>query len=366
MPASVKNILIGIFVLSAIGIIAFMLLFLHPSVGDNGKTLHVRFTDIDKVTIGTRVTFAGHPVGQVVEIKEIPEVRTDRKTEHGEIYAYELTLKIDSGVDVFNTDRILLRTSGLLGERNIEISPEPLKSGEQLKKVEKEVLYAEQVTSVEDTMHELAQLSQKFGTTLDTLHEIMVDVQKHQIVKKVSRSVDNILDITTSLNQPKKYEEILDNAVHFSDNAIAFTDKANDIITHVKEGKGTIGHLFMRDEIYLRLKSILHKGELITNDMNTYGLLYHLDKRWQRLQAKRQRLLERLSSPDEFTRYFNDEIDQISASLSEVSMVLNESECYPENRMADPNFTARYADLLKKVEGMEETLKLYNESLMEQ
>ena len=33
------------------------------------------------------------------------------------------------------------------------------------------------------------------------------------------------------------------------------------------------------------------------NDITTYGLLFQLDKRWQRLQGRRLRLLEKLSSP---------------------------------------------------------------------
>lgn len=387
MPASIKNILIGIFVIAALGVIIFMLLFLHPSVGDNAKTLRVRFTDVDKVTVGTRVTFAGRPVGEVVSINEIPEIRTGRTSEQGDVYAYELVLKVDSGVDLFNTDQITLRTSGLLGERNIEINPLPLQPGQKLQNIENEVLYAAQTTSVEDTMKQIGELSKKFGQTLDDLHGIMEEIKKEEIVKKISTSAQNMLEITNSLNQPKKYQQIIDNVLNLSeranqtwttvdqtverfrttgDNAVAFSEKANQIIDHTSQGKGTLGHLFMGDDLYLRLKSIFHKGEVVMNDMNRYGLLYHLDKRWQRLQANRLRLLEKLSCPDEFARYFNDEMEQISSSLSQVSMVLNESECYPQSLMGDPDFTRRFADLLKKVELMEESLKMYNEQIIDQ
>ena len=59
---------------------------------------------------------------------------------------------------------LLLRTSGLLGERNIEITPLPLIPGEKLQNIENQVLYAEQTTSVEDTMKQFGELSKKFGT----------------------------------------------------------------------------------------------------------------------------------------------------------------------------------------------------------
>lgn len=429
MLASIKNILIGIFVIAAIAIIVFMLLFLHPSVGDNAKTLRVRFTDIDKVNVGTRVTFAGRPVGEVVSIKEIPSARTGRVSVHGDVYVYELELKVDSGVDIFNTDEIMLRTSGLLGERNIEINPRPLQPGENLINVEREVLYAAQVTSVEDTMKQIGDLSVKFGKVLDDFHGVMGDIKKEEIVTKLGRSAQNIQDITDAFNQPEKLRQTVDNVLTLSeranhswstidsslqnfyslterahrswttldqtldnfyqlsqraqsswstvdqaligfrttaDNAVTFSEKANQIIEHTRQGKGTLGQLFIGDDLYLRLKSIFHRGEVVMNDINAYGLLFHNDKRWQRLQARRLRLLEKLSTPNEFAQYFNQEMDQISTSLSRVSMILNESDCYPQSLIYNPDFTRRFSELLKRVENMEESLKMYNEQVVDQ
>lgn len=428
MVSSVKNILIGLFVFAAIGIIVFMLLFLHPKVGDNAKTLRVRFTDIDKVNIGTRVTFAGKPVGEVVSIEELPEARTDRINQHGDVYVYELTLKVDSGVDVFNSDDIMLRTSGLLGERNIEIKPNPLKPGEKLVKVENDTLYAVQTSNVEDTMKEIGQLSQKFAVVLDDFHLLMENIKQENIVNKISKSVQNISEITDSMNQPEKWTKMLDNVYSLterfhtswnsvdyslhnvrdltdrahcslttiqktlenfhhlsqraqhswgtvdqvlgglkiaSDQVTDFTAKANEIIDYTLAGKGSIGQLFMGNDLYLRIKSILHQGEVVMNDINSYGLLFHSNKRWQRLQARRLRLLENLWNPNEFAKYFNEEMDQISTSLSRVSMVLNETECYPETLMNNPSFIERFSELLKRVENMEENLKMYNEQVID-
>lgn len=429
MPTSVKNVLIGIFVITAIAIIVFMLLFLHPSVGDNGKTLRVRFNDIDKVNVGTRVTFAGKPVGEVVSIHELPDARTSRKEKNGDIFVYELVLKVDSGVDVFNSDVISLRTSGLLGERNIEINPQPQREGERLIKVENQILYAATAASVEDTMKEIGLLSQKFGQVLDDFHGVMSDIKTSGMINKMSQSIDNVLDITEALNQPEKWKKFLDNATEMSEKVIQswssldaslkniealtgraqqswytvdasldnvyqltyraqqswttvdqilagfhstayntdqFSLKANQMIDYTLQGKGTLGQLFIGDDLFLRMKSIFHKGEVVMDDINHFGLLFHLDKRWQRLQGRRLHLLEKLSSPNEFAKYFNQEMDQISDSLSRVSVVLNESECYPESLIYNPKFTQRFSELLRKVETMEETLKIYNEQVVSQ
>ncbi len=433
MAASIKNILIALFILSAVAIVTYMLLFLHPSVGDNAKTLRVQFVDIDKVNVGTRVTFAGRPVGEVVAIEEIPNARTNRTSENGEIYVYELTLRVDSSVSMFNTDEILLRTSGLLGERNIEINPRPLKSGEKLQNVEDHVLYAAQTSNVEDTMKQIGELSQKFDLVLDDLHQILDQAKKERIVAKVGHCLDNIGAVTDALNQPEKWKGVLDHIYtvsetlsqrvkpswakldhtldnlsqmtdhaksrwvktvdqtlhHFNqfsqearhswkkvdqglnklrgaaDNVFVFSQKANRLMDNTLKGHGTIGKLFMEEELYLRMKSILHKGEVIMNDINTYGLLFHTNKQWMRLQGHRLRLLERLSHPEDFARYFNKEVDEISSSISHVTLLLNQSACYPYALVDNPCFTRRFGELLRRVGNMEETLKIYNEQVVE-
>jgi phospholipid/cholesterol/gamma-HCH transport system substrate-binding protein len=401
MSNYIKNILIGIFVLAAIGLIVFMLLFLHPSVGDSAKTLIVRFADIDKVNVGTRVTYAGRPVGEVVSIKEIPEAHRDRSEKNGEVYVYELTLKVDSSVDVFNSDEIVLRTSGLLGERNIEITPLPQKVGEKLEKIENQVVYAAQTGSVEETLKHFGELSKKFELVLDDVHTLLQDVQKEKIVEKISSSITNIEGITDTLNQPKKLNRILDNIVtltdevnrtwktvdktvenlyHLSERAnaswntvdstlhevYATAAKANQIVGHIRQGRGTVGKIVMNEELFLRLKSLLHKGETTMNNINTYGILFQLDKRWQRLQAQRMNLLKRLASPEAFASYFENEMNQISSSLSQVTMILNESDYCAEPLMYHPCFTQRFSELLKGIEHMEESMKMYNEQVVEQ
>ena len=132
MADQLKNLMIGLFVIAAAFIVIFILMFLHPRIGDEGKILHARFTDIDKVTIGTRVTYAGKPVGEVIEIKEVEEGRKGPRDANGHIYLYDLTLRVDSGVQVYNTDEVSLRTSGLLGEKNVEITPNAAEEDQML------------------------------------------------------------------------------------------------------------------------------------------------------------------------------------------------------------------------------------------
>ncbi len=415
MAASVKNVLIGIFVLLALAIIVFMILFLHPSVGDSAKTLRVRFTNIDKVNVGTRVTYAGRPVGEVVSISELPDARTDRIAHNGDIYVYELVLKVDSSVNVYNTDEISIRTSGLLGEKNVEIDPQPLLPGERLFSVEDQILYATPSGSVEDTLKQIGQLSTKFQVVLDDFHNVMMEIKQEKIVENLSHAMKNVVSVSDSLNQPDKWNQALNNLVALSerahrswdmvdetlnnvrdlsyraenswssvDNALQefnhaskefklasinfhqVAEQTNQVITQTSQGQGTIGRLFVADDLYLRFKSILNKGETIFSDVKQYGILFQNDKRWQRVQARRMRLLEKLSDPCQFANYFNREVGEISTSLSSVSMVLNEAECYPYSLLNNPEFSCRFADLLRRVTEMEDSLKMYNEQVIAQ
>ena len=68
MTDKLKNVLIGAFAMLSITIIIGTILFMQPSIGDGKKNLRVRFSDIAGINIGTRVNFAGKPVGDVKDI----------------------------------------------------------------------------------------------------------------------------------------------------------------------------------------------------------------------------------------------------------------------------------------------------------
>src|SRR5690349_15413627 len=130
MGERTKNMLIGIFVIVACALIIWIIMFLKPSVGDGKQILYVRFSDINKIPVGTRVIFAGKPVGEVVGIEAIPEARVKPSIDMiGHLYYYQLELKLDSHIKVYDTDEITVQTSGLLGEKSIAIIPKMVPKG---------------------------------------------------------------------------------------------------------------------------------------------------------------------------------------------------------------------------------------------
>lgn len=395
MSDQIKNLMIGIFVLVAACIIIFILMFLNPKVGDKGKVLLARFTNLDKVSLGTRVTYAGKPVGEVVGIKEVEFGREGRKDSSGHIYLYELKLRVDSKVNVFDSDEVSIRTSGLLGEKNVEISPMAPLPGKPLKQIDHEVIYGIETGSVEETFKEFKEATDKFEIALDAITNTLNRIKEENLVENLSKVAENIASITDSLNKPQLLSDTLDNIYELSEKANGswanidkafnrlevaaqsidhagqglskFADVGILFINKFSEAEGSVNKFFFKDDLYLRTNSILSKFETIMDDINHYGLLFHSDKGWQRLRARRLNLLQKLSSPQEFRNYFNDEINQISTSISRVSMVLDKAAtdqcCY--DRMLDREFTKVFAELMRRVSMLEEEVRLYNTQAVE-
>lgn len=384
--------MIGLFVMAAFGIIIFILLFLHPNVGNEGKILRVRFADVDKITTGTRVNFGGKPVGEVLEVREIKTENGERIEHEGIIYVYELTLGIDSGVIVYTTDLITSRTSGLLGEKSVAIVPQPVPHHAKPIPVKGEILYADQSGSVEDAVKEFKKISNKVdvalnefidamqkmraekvwenvGSSMDSLAEILITMNQPEKINAMLENADavfqNLEETTAALNEPTKISEIIDNFHTLSKDAKSMTAHLNTTVTNICQGKGSLGPLLVKEDLYLRISSLLSKAEVTMNDINHYGLLFHLDKGWQRLRARRLNLMQTLKNAHEFRNYFNDELDKITTSLERVSMVIAKSSESCTRLWDNPTYVKVYSELLRRVAMLEEYLQMYNRQTIE-
>ncbi len=395
MPDQMKNALIGVFVVSALAILGFTLMFLHPRTSDEGQLLHVRFANIDKITVGTYVTFGGKPVGKVVKISEVESPRTE-KYFGDKVYTYELLLAVDSKVHVYNSDEVSLRTSGLLGERSVAISPRKPKKGIKLRIVgPDDIIYATEAGSLEETFAEFNTFAERAEETFDALLDMLEDIKQHNVWEYIGKTAENLSDITTALNSPDDWSDMLSNFRGFSEKANRLADRVGDSWDSVDEvlgnfskfsedfvtvasnargltdrtnrGEGTLGRLFVKDDFYLQANALMSKGETIMDDINHYGILFHNDPHWQRLRARRMNIMTELRCPQEFHNFFNDEIDQISTSLTRVYNVLADTQCAcpPEDLLCDRHFVKLFGDLLRRIKGLEENIELYNQQLID-
>lgn len=452
-----KNISIGALVFLSFGLLVWVLLFLHPSFGDGHLVLHVRFPNVDKITVGTKVTYAGRPVGRVIDIKSIQDgraqVQQDSVEQDGRkvIFPYELVLGIDSHVKVFDSDSIGMGSSGLMGERFIAITPRPSKTGEYRLLKPNDTIYADVAPSVEDTfvgisavvrkaegtidqMSDILSKNQKeiettvknvqgvasqleimlrhvndsklletlqnsvqsFQKTADTATSMLEGIKKQRVVESLGKASQNVEQLTASLNSDhgvtgivKKTDTLIDQLTLTSakisevlphleaaltnlpavvNNADAASRELKGTMEKISAGQGTLGKLIADDDAYFKSLLVLDKMNLFLQDMNSYGILFHLDKGWQREQRKRIADLEKLKTPTEFSTFLDEELSRISASIARVSMALEKAEntldqgTWKTNSDAKEDLSRSYKDLLRQIRSLEQALSPYSTS----
>lgn len=403
MTDQMKNILIGLFVTAAITIMIAMVLFLEPTVGDGKKTLHVRFSNVGGITVGTRVTYAGKPVGEVVHIKEVPNARSESPDESGKIYPYELILHVDSSVDVYKNDEIAMKTTGLMGEKSVAILPKPAAKGKPNLLITDQIIYANSVDALENAFTQvsrvanrlegaidqfdrwfaanesrLSQALQSFDGAMNQVDTVLKSVEGQNLIPAVKESVslltENLEYVRSSLDEDQLLHKVanlatnLDRAADtFNSDGAEILKNANQISRDIASGTGTLGRFIAADDFYLRLSSLMNKGQTLMNDINHYGILFQYNKQWQRGRAKKASLLNALDTPYEFRNYFEGEIDSMNTSLGRLSELIERANNADRSEiMKSDAFKQNFAALLRQVQGFNDSLKLYNDDLFEQ
>jgi phospholipid/cholesterol/gamma-HCH transport system substrate-binding protein len=400
MSDRMKNILIGLFVTGALAILIAFILFFKPTIGDGKKTLSVRFTNITGISLGTKVTFAGKPVGEVIRIKELPNTR-EEADDHGRLYLYQLTLKIDSSVDMYSSDEIAIRTTGLMGEKSVAIIPKVSPANQPAYLLTDQIVYANSTDPLENTFNQVTKVANRLEVAVSHLDKWFEENNAHvtnalksfdgamgqidgllglidaeKLVPAVRESVgllnENMELVKTSLNDDQllhKFASLADNLDQTA--CILNTDGAqtmrnlSQITRDVASGQGTVGRLIVGDDFYLRLASIMNKGETLMNDINHYGVLFQYNKQWQKGRTKKANILKALDTPQEFRNYFEGEVDSMTTSLGRLTELMERAGTDERSRIVQSEaFKRNFAALMRQVQGLTDSLKLYNEGLV--
>ncbi|MCH9626641.1 MAG: hypothetical protein S4CHLAM2_02670 [Chlamydiales bacterium] len=350
MGDRIKAFWLGIFIIVGIVLTAWLILFLKPSVGDGRLTLTVRFSNIDKVESGTRVTFAGKPVGEVYKIIEVPHPRESPSDEFGNLYIYELTLKVDSTVHVYSYDEIVFATSGLLGEKSIAIVPKAAPPGAPPpQEVTQEVLFARSTDKLDQILHQISGVSDSLTDTMEGVNTFLaVNTNDfNQTLKSISGAADQVKVFVADVNDQKVVNQINEGLAS---------------IHQITNGEGTIGKLIHSDSLYLQLSGLMCKVDTLLNDINHYGLLFQYDKGWQRTRTARMNQMKKLCSPCDFYNYFDHEVCEISVTMNRLGQVIQTMECR-EIPVQSECFAEGVRRLMSQVECLQDSLKTYTEML---
>lgn len=396
MNAQTKNLLIGIFVIAACTLLISFILFLKPSVGDGKKTYYVIFSDINKINVGTRVTFAGRPVGEVVQITQLPNEQEQLADTLHRLYIYKLKLKVDSSVEIYDTDEVELQTSGLLGEKSVAIIPKAPPRGIVPQLVPSDQpIYANSVDPIQQAFIQLSSVAEdisctfkqvtnwldkngddvanavrSFGCSMDQFSIAMESVNNHHLIYEMKKGFRNFGFAMgemhkgfVELNEKHVFTNIGTAMQHFKVASANIETLSTDLV----KGKGTLGRLIENDDLYLRLSGVMSKADTLMNDVNHYGILFHLNKTWQRSRTQRMNVLNSLESPSSFKNYFRTEVDQINTSMSRLSVLVERAQESPEREeiICNDLFRRDFAELMRQAQELTDKLKFYNQELLE-
>lgn len=352
MNTTIKNLIVGIFILCSISIFVVTIMFLKPSVGDGKQTIYVCFSDICSIREGTRVLFAGKPVGEVIAINEIKDARSNPTDGLGRIYSYQLTLHLDSKTKVYNTDEIALQTSGLLGEKSIGITPKAAPHGVTPKLITDQPIFADSVDSIQNALIEFSELSNSMEETLKGITNWIKGNGEDLAgtIRSAGLALDQAHFTMAQLNENGALE-------NFGSIMASLKTVANEI----SQGNGTVGKLLVGDDLYLQANAIMSKADSMMNDVNHYGVLFHLNKQWQRTRLQKVNQLNALQTPQNFRTYVQGEIDDINASMARISTLINQGES--SQVFQEAQFKKDFAELLRKSDELSDNLRLYNQQL---
>jgi phospholipid/cholesterol/gamma-HCH transport system substrate-binding protein len=396
MKEHVKTLLIGLFVVIACCLLIGMILFFKPSVGDGKQRLLVRLSNINGIGIGTRVALAGKPIGDVIAIQQIPEARKQPTDELGQVYFYQLVCQIDSSVQIFNTDEVTVQTSGLLGEKSIALVPKKAPPGVTPKRIAgDEPLYGQSADPFEYAFNELSSLADKMEETLDKVGD-WIDENGHAVgsaVRSFDQAMVQVTQTVAEANQQKLVDKVTEATQNFSSlmasanvaldqlqQEDSFTNfgitmrnlkntsfSVEDIAADVAAGQGTLGKILKGDDLYLQMNAIFTKANTLFNDINQYGLMFNLNKQWQRTRVKRASELSALDSPEQFRSFFSREVDMINTSMERISMLIDRAKQDEGSRnvLATDLFKEDFTQLMRDVNALQDNLKLYNEQWLQ-
>lgn len=198
----------------------------------------------------------------------------------------------------------------------------------------------------------------QIDTATKTLNEEQLIPQLKKGASAITASMQKVDDALDSMTRSKVFE----NFGPIMENLKTATTSFDTVCQDLATAQGTIGKLIKGDDFYLRATALLSKADTMMNDINHYGILFHLNKGWQRTRTKQMSAMSALSTPSSFKTYFETEVDQINTAMARISMLVDKAE---PSILDTPQFRENFAELMRKVKEMSDNLHLYNEQLAE-
>lgn len=379
-----RTMIIGAFTVFGIAILVWSIFFFTPSVGDNKNKMTINFSNIEGIDVGTRVTYAGKPIGEVTSIEYIPREDNTSVDTFGNPFSYAVQVKMDSKVHVLNTDLIVIRTSGLLGEKSIAIIPQEPQPGQKVQSVIGGTVYANSEDPLSSTLKTVQEASSEITKTMSNVSQILEENQ--ELIHQAIQSLDDTLRGVSGMVQYAQKVDMIGNANQAIKNISKASANINQMLGQVKQmqtlekldtfidnlayitnnianGEGTLGQLINNPELYLKTLSVIERVNQLASDLNNYGLLFHRNRLWKIAQKERLDQMESLNSPTAFSQAFESDMQAMEQTLEQVTQYIDQAKQGHQDVLKSKAFKSSYLDLMKQVYRLQNLVQLYNQKI---
>lgn len=255
---TINNIKLGAFVLAGMLalIVGLYLIGRDTNLFSRNYTLYVRFENTQGLTPGNNIRYSGIQVGTVKKVKILNDT------------LIEVTMLIEEKMKnyIHLNDQVSISTDGLMGNRLLNISPS--KNGSPLAK-DGDILAAKRTISTEEMLEILDKTNRNIAIVSEGLKNTVEHINNSKALWGILENETLPADITASLN----------NIRIASANANQMVKDVQNIITGIKEGKGSLGKIITDTALVYNLNDAVEKiklagvnATLLANEINTLSL----------------------------------------------------------------------------------------------
>jgi phospholipid/cholesterol/gamma-HCH transport system substrate-binding protein len=250
-PKHINNIKLGIFVLAGLLLLILALYLIGRDTNTFGRNfeLRARFENVQGLTTGNNVRFAGIQVGTVKKIKILNDT------------LIEITMLIADKMKLFihKNDIVSISTDGLMGNKLINISP-----GKDNSPVvnERDILVSRRVINTEQMLETLGRTNEDLAIISENIKLTVQRVNNSNALWKILN--DNSLSDNLS--------QSMSNIRTATGRADELVSDLNSIISDVRAGKGSLGNILTDTAMAYNLNQAIANVREVGENANQLAL----------------------------------------------------------------------------------------------
>lgn len=221
---------VGLFVLAALAILAYMVLRAGDLYIRPGYTIHLLFDSVSGIDKGSPIKLAGVPIGEVKKIRVLRDA--DGKM------SIEIDAFLDAETYIEEDADMRVATMGFLGEKYIEIHP-GTPGAPQIKAEGK--LVGKQLTGMDDLFDSGQQLIKKMEYMVEEVRGLTGNAEFQSSVKGTF----------------EHSEKVMKNLEEASEDLKETAKSAKIVFGRLRDGEGTVGKFMKDDKIYRDIEAFV-------------------------------------------------------------------------------------------------------------